>query len=86
MQDRVDSSRQPKGPVSQQQPSSIGPSSTHVGKTHSDYGQLSRNFALQQPPSGPSTTQGASSKEPQRSLFRPPQVGSHMDPHPVTYP
>ena len=40
----------------------------------------------QQPPSGPCTTQGASSKEPQRSLFRPPQVGSHMDPHPVTYP
>ena len=69
MNDPADSSRQQKGPVSLQQPSSIGLSSANVG-TCPDYGQQSMTFTFQQqPPSGPSTTQGASSKETQRSIF-----------------
>ena len=48
--DPVDSSRQPKGPVSLQKPSSIGLSSVNVGKGHSDYPHQSKTFTFQQPP------------------------------------
>ena len=76
--DPVDSSRQPKGPVSLQQPSSIRLFSANVGKGPFDYGQVKDRYI----PTTPThyTTQGALSKEPQRSLFRPPQLGSQMDP------